>query len=176
MPDNVIVYYSRTGTTRQVAEDLASRTGWPLAEIQDVRSRAGLSGDLRCVLDNLFRRRPAYRYNGQSLATCKSVVVLAPVWVGHVAAPLRSFLHDQAPFQGRLAAVCVMAARGGFNAAEEIAQASGKLPQPTLVVLQRDVASGAAAQELSGFVENLLHGAAEEGGAPRRAWLSPNEA
>lgn len=176
MPDNVIVYYSRTGTTRQVAEALAAQTGWPLAEIQDVQSRAGLIGDLRCVVDNLFRRRPAYRYNGPPLANCRSAVVLAPVWIGHLAAPMRSFLHDQMPFSARLAAVCVMAARGGFDAAAEIALTCDKPPRPTLVLLQRDIASGEAFQDLSAFSKSLLQGETETDSGPRQAWLSPNEA
>lgn len=176
MPDNVIVYYSRSGTTRQVAEALATQTGWPLAEIQDVQSRAGLIGDLRCVVDNLFHRRPAYRYNGPRLANYRSAVVLAPVWIRHLAAPMRSFLHDQMPFPARLAAVCVMAARGGFDAAAEIALICDKPPHPTLVLLQRDIASGEAFQDLSAFSKTLLEGERETVSSPRQAWLSPNEA
>lgn len=57
-----IVYYFRTGTPRKVAEAVATRTGWPLAEVGDVDSRAGLAGDVRCVIDN--QRRMPYRYGG----------------------------------------------------------------------------------------------------------------
>lgn len=128
------------------------------------------------MVDSLFRRRPAYRYYGPPLTNCRSAVVLAPVWIGRLAAPMRSFLQDQMPFSARLAAVCVMASRGGFDAAAEVALTCEKPPRPTLVLLQRDITSGKAIKDLSAFSESLLQGETETATSARQAWLSPKEA
>ena len=56
MEKNLIVYYSRTGTARQVAELMAAQSGWQLAEVSDAYPRAGFLGDLRCVIETLFHK------------------------------------------------------------------------------------------------------------------------
>ena len=175
MSDNLIVYYSRSGTARQVAEVIAIHTGWVLAEVRDRTPRAGLSGDVRCVLDMVFHRMPAYEYVGPKLDACRNVVVVAPVWLGRLAAPMRSFLHDHAPFPGTLSAVCVMAARGGFRAEEDIVRLTGKTPEPALALRQRDVQSGEAMDSLEAFATALRTRPAEPGPVLRPVWISPKE-
>ena len=174
--ENLIVYYSRTGTARQVAETLAALSGWGLAEVRDETPRAGLFGDLRCVFDMLLHRAPAYRYEGPLPGGCNHVVVVAPVWLGRLAAPMRKFLLDHAPFSCSLSAVCVMASRRGFRAEDDIAHLTGKTPAPALVLKQRDVQSGAAAEPLAAFAAGLRTRQATPEAILRPAWISPREA
>ena len=176
MPNTAILYYSRTGTTRQAAQLLAQRLGCPVFEVFDRVRRAGLWGDLRCIVDNLLRRRVAYCYAGPVLNDYSRLVVMAPVWTGHLAAPMRSYLKDH-PYCGQqLAAIVVMAARGGFRAAEEIAFAAGRPPHPTIVVLERDISSGAALPDIEEFANALEGSEVDSARTWRAAWLSPSEA
>ncbi|WP_454720829.1 MULTISPECIES: flavodoxin family protein [Cupriavidus] len=171
-----IVYYSRTGTARQVAEDLAALTGWPLAEVSDVESRAGLAGDLRCVIDNLLLRRVAYRYAGPAPADCRRLVIVAPVWIGKLASPMRSFLRECAPLACETSVICVMSRQGAFNAAEEIARLGRTPPSPVLALRQSDVVTGTVQQSLRTFADQVEAAAGGQRGAQRPAWISPNEA
>uniref|UniRef100_UPI003F4974D7 flavodoxin family protein n=1 Tax=Cupriavidus yeoncheonensis TaxID=1462994 RepID=UPI003F4974D7 len=175
MSENLIVYYSRTGTARQVAEAVAAHTGWGLAEVREKTPRAGLAGDLRCVLDMLLHRKPPYRYEGPLLAGCGHVVVVAPVWLGRLAAPMRAFLQDNMPLPGSVSAICVMASRGAFRAEDDIARLTGKTPQPALVLQQRDVQSGAASEPLAAFAAALCKPATTPETVLRPVWISPKE-
>lgn len=47
---------SRTGTTRQAAQQLQQLTGWSIGEVRDARPRTGLGGDLRCAIESLLAR------------------------------------------------------------------------------------------------------------------------
>ncbi len=172
----LIVYDSRTGTARQVAQRLAAQSGWALAEVGDLRPRAGFSGDARCVLENVLRMRASYRYEGPALDGFEQVIVIAPVWAGRLASPMRIFLADRLLFPVRLSAVCVMAARGAFNAIEEIAGLTSTLLAPVLALLQRDVASGLSQDEISGFIHQVRATAFRDASRRRAAWLSPSEA
>ncbi|MGO4331800.1 flavodoxin family protein [Cupriavidus sp. 2TAF22] len=172
----LIVYYSRTGTSRQAAEELAAHTGWPIAEVGDQVSRAGLLGDARCVLDVLLQRHVGYRYAGPSLDEYQQIVIVAPVWVGHLAAPMRSFLRDRLPLTCKTSVVCVMARQGGFNAAEEVARLASEAPSPVIALRQSNVASGAALQALRAFAAQVEAASARADTAQRPAWLSPKEA
>ncbi|AJG19321.1 flavodoxin family protein [Cupriavidus basilensis] len=172
----LIVYYSRTGTARQAAEELAAQSGWPLAEVGDQASRSGLLGDARCVLDILLQRHVGYRYAGPALDDCQRLVIVAPIWVGHLAAPMRSFLRDHMPLACKTSVICVMARQGAFRAAEEIARLATQPPSPVLALRQADVASGAATQALRAFAEQVEAANGRSGAAQRPAWLSPKEA
>ncbi|MDE2204066.1 MAG: hypothetical protein KGJ38_15290, partial [Burkholderiaceae bacterium] len=104
------------------------------------------------------------------------VVVLAPIWMGHLASPMRDFLKDQMPLPAHLSVVCVMAARGAFRAVEEIAQITASIPTPVLALCQRDVLSGLSQEEVAGFIDQVRV-AGHWGQTKRRpAWLSPSEA
>lgn len=176
MNNTLIVYYSRTGTARQVAELMAAQSGWPLSEVCDEHPRAGWLGDMRCVLETVFGKRASYRYDGPDPGAFDQVVVLAPIWMGHLASPMRDFLKDQVPLPGHLSVVCVMAARGAFTAVEEIARMTSTIPAPVLALCQRDVLSGVSHEEMAGFIEQVKV-AGRWGQTKRRAaWLSPSEA
>jgi len=176
MNDTALVIYSRTGTTRLVARLLSDRLDCPIFEITDQVSRAGVMGDLRCVLDNVFRRDVAYCYTGPALDDYRKLVVMAPVWVGHLAAPMRCFLREHRHYGQKLAGIAVMASSGGFRAAEEIATIMGCTPSPVLVLSQRDIVSGNAQADLDGFAAALEQAPTVSTTSPRPAWLSPNEA
>ena len=60
MPANMnqvlVVYYSRTGHTRQIAEAIAADCGADLEAIRDARSRRGLLGGLRSAREAWLER------------------------------------------------------------------------------------------------------------------------
>lgn len=176
MEKNLIVYYSRTGTARQVAELMAAQSGWQLAEVSDEYPRAGFLGDLRCMIETLFHVRAKYHYAGPPLDEVDQVVVLAPIWMRHLASPMRDFLADQSPFSANLSVICVMASRGAFSAMEEIARITSAIPAPVLALCQRDVLSGLSQREISGFIEQVQTAGKWDQSKRRPAWLSPTEA
>ncbi|MGO4813491.1 hypothetical protein AB4156_28550 [Cupriavidus sp. 2MCAB6] len=176
MEDILIVYYSRTGTARQAAEALAAYSGWPLAEVSDQTSRAGLLGDARCVFDIVLHRRVGYRYAGPALDKCRRLVIVAPVWVGHLAAPMRSFLRDHLPLTCETSVICVMARQGAFTAAAEVSRLAAAPSSPVLALRQSEVASGAALPDLRAFADQVEAANGRAGSAQRPAWLSPKEA
>jgi len=176
MEKNLIVYYSRTGTARQVADWLGAQSGWQGAGVRDVRPRAGFMGDLRCMLENVLHIPASYRYEGPSLEDFEHVIVIAPIWMGRLASPMRAFLAKQLPFPARLSVVCVMAARGAFNAVEEVARLTATLPAPVLALTQRDVVSGLSQEEISGFIDQVRAASHWDASRRRTTWLSPSEA
>jgi flavodoxin len=121
----LVVVYSYTGTARRVAQRLAVERGWPIGEVIDAKPR---SGWLRCVFDSVFRRRPAIRYAGPDPARFDAVVLVSPIWVGGLAAPMRTFVAGQAPTLREFAIVSVMDSKGAPNAVAEISTLMGRAP------------------------------------------------
>lgn len=173
MNDILLVCYSRTGNTQLVAEELAQLTGWPLAQISDCTPRAGMSGDLRCMYDAFFKTRPQYRYQGPDLEHFEHVVLLTPVWMKGLSAPLRAFLGEHDLQRKRISVICTQGGRGGFNAVEEIATLTRQIPSPVQILLQSEVLGGLSPQRLEDFVVQVLASTTYQRDRQRPAWLSP---
>ena len=150
MGSTLIVYYTYTGNSRQLAHLLAAQHRWPVGEVIEKRPRNGL-GYVRCILDSVFRRRPAVRYEGPDPSNFETVVLVAPVWMQQLAGPMRSFVSEQRSHIGRVAVLMTMGARGGSNAVAEIGRLLDRDPVVSEVVTAREVEDGSCAQAVDAF-------------------------
>ncbi len=151
-----IVFYSRSGTGRAVADRLAELTRWPVHEVRDAAPRIGLYGDLRCIVDSVFKRKPAFRYAGPSLDSYDHVVLITPVWLRSLAAPMRAFLDTERPLLPAYSVICVMSGYGGFRAVDDIATVTGARPRSILLLKQYDVLAGESDAALCRFKRQIL--------------------
>ena len=147
----LVVFYSYTGTCRQMARLLCAQRGWPLGEIVDAHSRAGPTGTLRCVADTLLRRRPLIRYDGPDPKAFDAVVLVSPIWVYGLAGPMRSFIAERAADFRRVAVISVMGNRGASNAVAEIGRLLGHPPALASAFTSREVDDGSCAPALEAF-------------------------
>jgi hypothetical protein len=147
----LIVCYSNTGTSRRVADLLASKFQWQRGEVRETRSRAGTAGMLRCVLDSLLRRHPEIRYDGPDPRGFETVVLIAPIWVAELAGPMRSFVRDRAPCLKQVAVISVMGGKGATNAFAEIDRILGRPPILSTSFTAREVDDGSYSSGLEVF-------------------------
>ena len=165
MARTLVVFYSYTGTSRELARLLAAQQGWALGEIVELQRRAGAQGTWRCLLDSLLRRRPAIRYQGPDPAGQDMVVLVSPIWAYRLAGPMRSFVAQQAVALGRVAVVSVMGSAGALNAVNEIAGLLGRAPVGSAAFTSREVLDGSYAARLQQFGDTL-HGSAQRAPQP----------
>lgn len=88
----LVVYYSRTGTTRLVAESVVKAVGADLEEIVDTKNRAGLLGFILSGYQAIFNQLTKIRELKADLSAYDLVVVGSPVWAGKPSTPATSFL------------------------------------------------------------------------------------
>lgn len=164
----LVVCYSHTGTSRRAAELLCSHHGWPLGEITDASPRSSL----RCVFDSLLRRRPRIRYEGPEPASFRTVVLVAPIWMYRLAAPMRSFIAQRREALPRIAMIATMNSGGASNAFAEAARLLGRAPIATASFLQREIDDGSGMQRLLAFGDALQPGSTATQPARARAWTA----
>ncbi|PZQ10832.1 MAG: hypothetical protein DI564_15180 [Rhodanobacter denitrificans] len=112
----LIVFYSRTGTTGRVAEQLAAALDAPLTAIEEPRRRRGLTGYLRSAREAARCALPPILPPTRDPADYDLLVLATPVWVGHVASPMRSFLQGYRSTLRRVAFFCTCGGRGAERA------------------------------------------------------------
>lgn len=152
MPKVLIVYYSRTGTTRKVAAELAAISGWDLERVIDTRPREGLLGYLRAGLDALLERHTRLAPSRADPASYDFVVVGTPVWNGSVSTPIRTWLAEHAGRLPGLAFFATEGGRGGRRAFDKMGTIANVVPLVTLELTQREVEAGDFAPRLAPLV------------------------
>ena len=88
---NLVVYFSRMGYTKKAAYEAANATGAELYEIQSAQRTAGTLGFWWCGRYGMHRWAMPIETIKLDLAAYDHVTICTPVWVFHLAPPMRSF-------------------------------------------------------------------------------------
>lgn len=111
----LVVYYSLTGNTARVAEDIAARLNAEVETISDQRKRSGLWGHLRAVTDTI-REAPAQIANFRKDPTQYVLIVVGtPVWAAKMTPAIRAYLRIT---RGALGEVAFFTTSGNTDAAK----------------------------------------------------------
>ena len=89
----LVVYYSRTGNTKKVAEDIASRLNGDVERIIDKKSRKGFFGFLGAVKDALFKKLTEIEEIKKNPVDYDIVIIGTPVWARRMAPAVRTYIN-----------------------------------------------------------------------------------
>lgn len=151
----LIVYFTRTGTTRRVAERLAVVLPATLCPLTEESSRMGPLGYARCLLDVAFTRDVKLQALAHDPAAYDLVLIGTPIWAGHLSSPLRSFVHQHAPQIRRCALFCTMGGSGAAGVFAELQGLLGQAPLATMACTNREVDADGSEQKIQHFVAAL---------------------
>lgn len=153
----LVVYYSRTGTTRKVAEKIAAALKCDIEEIIDTRDRSGAWGWLRGGGDAARSKRTVIRKIEKEPGTYDVVIIGTPVWAFTMAPAVRTFIADQRERLKEVAFFCTMGGSGNVRTFRKMEELCGTKPAAVLSLKTKDVMAGtddvrvrAFANELSG--------------------------
>lgn len=96
----LVIYYSRTGTTRYVAEELSRGLAAKCAEIRSDKNRENITGAFTCVLDQLLDRDDEQKRLTVDLSSYNPIIITSPIWIHKLSSPVRTFL-KQADLAGK---------------------------------------------------------------------------
>ncbi len=86
----VVVYYSRYGNSRVAAKLIARQLGAPVHNIEVKRQK----GVFESTFSALFSRRPKIKSMLLNSQDWDIMVLVAPIWMGKPATPVKTFLAD----------------------------------------------------------------------------------
>lgn len=156
MKPYLVVYYSRTGMTRKVAEQIAADWGCDLEPIREAHSRKGVFGFLRSAYEAMTHRAPPFLPTAKDPAEYQVVILGTPVWASHVSAPMRSYIEANKGRFHQVGAFCTMGGSGGDNALREVAELCGKTLVGSLCVTDADIESNRCRTEVDRFVQAAI--------------------
>ena len=151
----LVVYYSRTGTTRKVAEALAATLRCDSEEIVEAGSRSGMLGYLRCVLEARRQVPARIAAAARDPSNYDLIIIGTPVWAWSVSSPARAYLLANKARLPAVAFLCTLGGAGSERAFGQMQELAGKPPVGCLSVTALDVASAAYQPRLAMFAETL---------------------
>ena len=152
----LVVYYSRTGSTRKVAEYITKQLGADMEMIIDMKKRSGVFGFVIGGMDALMRKETEISEIKKDPSKYDLVIVGSPLWAGNIPPAIRTYLNK---YKANIESVAFFATSGGSS--------QGKIFEEARSLLDKEIISfmGICTEELkddsvfdaklSLFIENI---------------------
>lgn len=138
-PKILVVFFSRTGTTRRLAESIARATNADLEELREARPRLGVWGWLRSGYEGTYQRAAETLPLAHDLEEYDLVFVGSPTWSRSLSSPVRGFLERHRAELTHVALFATCAGRGADKVVQQMAALLTRPPLATLAMLASDV-------------------------------------
>lgn len=159
----LVVYYSRSGLTKQACEALAEdlrAAGHEVVteELTDRTDRGGVLGFVRGGHDAMRKLTTEIEPVQADPTGFDLVVIGTPVWAGSCTPAVRTFCAQFAGRLPRVAFVATMGGRGDAGAFAAMQEACGQEPVATLTLIDKAIRRGDAEEyraKVTAFAEEL---------------------
>ncbi|MBR9704557.1 hypothetical protein GOV12_04040 [Candidatus Pacearchaeota archaeon] len=153
----LIIYYSRTGTTRILAEEMAFLLKAETEEIIDKKNRMGAMGWLGSGKDATFNRLTRIIDLKKNLIDYDLIIVGGPVWNSAITPAIRTFLsQNKQVFIGKgLCYFCTHATSSVGKTYSQMEDVTGAKPMATYDTSTKDVKNEKFRVSLNEFVDSL---------------------
>jgi menaquinone-dependent protoporphyrinogen IX oxidase len=136
----LVVYYSRTGHTRAVADEIVRLFGdADVEEIRDTVNRSGWLGYLRAGRDAWNERLTVIETPRRDVRRYDLVVIGTPVWRSSVSVPVRTYLAQRTGQFNRVAFFLTCGGVGKERVFSQMEQLVGTLPEAAVAVRDKEI-------------------------------------
>ena len=163
----LVAYYSLTGNTRVLAQELGHGLGARVEEIRDARLRGKIGTVLRALIDNLLKRDTALATPQHDPADYDVVLIGGPVWGRRIAPPVRAYARHYGARAPRVGFFCTLGGEGAPVAFAELQAACGQAPTATLDVDAMHLPPLLHADAAQRFIDQVRGNGAESPSVPR---------
>ncbi len=153
--NTLVVFHSRSGHTRQLADAIAKQMNAELSEIFEWVNRKGLLAYLRLGRDAWLGRKSEILPSEKNVADFDLVIIGTPVWSGALSSPVRTYLEDNVSRFNNVAFFCTMGGSRSERTFRQMQAICRKAPLATLAITERQLVNKSHMEAMSGFVAQL---------------------
>ncbi|MFA5857029.1 MAG: flavodoxin [Candidatus Pacearchaeota archaeon] len=151
----LVVYYSRTGTTKKLAEDLAEHFNADKEEILDLTSREGAINWLKAGRDAFKKRTTEISKTKKDPSKYDLVLLGSPTWAGNITPAMRMYVRCNKDKFGHVACFCTMGGNKTKNIYKDFTYELGKDPIHTFSSNTKDVINNIHKSKIKVFSKEL---------------------
>jgi flavodoxin len=151
----LVVFYSRTGTTKKLAGELAKKIKADVDEVIDEKDRSGAIGWLASGRDAGRRAVTKIKYN-KDPGKYELILIGTPIWSWNMAPAVRTYIGENKDKlkKKKVGFFCTMGGNNSKNTFKEMQEACGK-KGCCLDVRAGEIGKGEHLGKLKSFVEDL---------------------
>ncbi|MDR2966882.1 MAG: flavodoxin [Methanobacteriaceae archaeon] len=135
----LIVYYSRTKITANVAKILKKKFGSDIEEIKDVKNRSGRIGWIKSCLDAIRGVSSEIKPIEKDPSEYDTVIIGTPVWASTMASPILTYITENKEKFNDIAFFCTCGHGGYEETLAKMEKISAKKPLETLFLTKSDI-------------------------------------
>lgn len=152
----LILYYSRTSTTKKVAEYFSQKLWADLEEIQDTKDRKGAMWYILSGRDAIKKNLTLLKDLKSDISSYDLVVIWWPIWWWNISTPIRTFCHQYKDvLKNNVAYFCTMWGSWDITAFKEMELITWKTPISTFSFVTQEVQKGTFTEKADLFLEKI---------------------
>ncbi len=151
---SLVVFYSRTGTTKKVAETISSNLKCDIEEILDKKNRTGVLGYLMSGRDAILKKLVVIEGIKKAPALYDLVIIGTPVWAGTMSSPIRTYISQNKGCFKKVAFFCTHGSSESKSTFRDMGHLCQKKPVSLLELKTKEVIDEGYIWKVKKFVEN----------------------
>ncbi len=151
----LIVYYSRSGNTKNMAKIIGNKLNADLEEVIDNKKRKGLFGFISSGNEAYLQKTIPIEKLSRDPALYDLVIIATPIWANNISTPVRSFLKEYQERIKKAAFLCTSLGSDPKNVFSAMEKILGQKPVAAVNFTKRDIKTEHHRQIIDEFIKNI---------------------
>ncbi|MFX0188685.1 MAG: flavodoxin family protein [Candidatus Hodarchaeota archaeon] len=152
---SLVIFYSRTGTTKRVANTVSEKLSCDCEEIFDTKNRLGFFGWLRSGKDAMMKKLTILKEINKNPESYDLIIIGTPIWSSNMSTPIRTYITDNKDKLKNVAFFCTEGSRGGEKCFKKMAILCDKEPVATLEIKKKDIKKEIHLDKINAFIQEI---------------------
>jgi len=150
----LVVYYTRTGTTKRIAVEIAGALNCDIEEIIDTKKRTGPIGSFAAIRDAKKNKLTTIKDIKNDPTNYDQIIIGTPVWMYTMSTPIRTYLTKYTTKFHEVAFFCTHHGKIGKTFVDMVSLCNKK-PISSLEISNVDIKNGNDASKLRIFIDEI---------------------
>jgi flavodoxin len=156
MKKTLVIFYSRTGTTKKVGEEIAKSLNSDIEEIIDKKNRSGAIGWLGAGKDAMKNKLTEINGVTKNPSDYDTIIIGTPVWGGSISPAIRTYITiNREILSGKKLAFFSTCGSSVGKSFVQMQELIGKNPSSSLSLLTKEVKDNNYNDKLNKFIEEI---------------------
>lgn len=151
----LVVFYSRTGITKEIAVHISEELDCDIEEIFDIKSRKGILGYIKSGIESAFKKMPEIKKTKVNLEKYDIVIIGTPIWAQNIASPVRTYLFRNNEKLNKVAFFCTMSGSGNKKTFLEMERVSELMPLAFLALTDKEIKQEKHIRKVKEFIKEI---------------------
>lgn len=151
----LVVYYSRSGNTRLVAQEISSAIDCDIEEIADTKNWSGTMGFLRAGRDAAGHKLTVLEDIKNDPDDYDLIIIGTPIWGGNISVPVRTYIAGNSSRFNKVAFFCTAKGSDFIKVFDDMENLSNLVPIATIGITEREIKNVSYRSQVAGFIDEI---------------------